>query len=196
MRRYGRGRRVKTFFSFSSINDPRPFKVFPFKVFRPLNILHVLMRDEIFARLRVLGDIGLDRLTVLERAVLDPAASGSGVTRQGVGAVFHREIRYADLVGVAVDDGRQAEVVGRHLLVADVQFEVAPVVELRPLQLAVVLGQVVAGVVGFREGDVLAVWTWARDGRAGEFDSDASLSTFRVIGVFVQPDQIADPVRM
>ena len=76
----------------------------------------------------------------------------------------------------------------------DVQLEVAAVVELGPLQFAVVFGEQGAVAVGFGDGDVLPVGTRAGDCGAGKFDANAAFSRGRIVGVLVEPDEVADPV--
>jgi len=75
-----------------------------------------------------------------------------------IGSVQDREIRQADLVRVAIDDRGQAEEVGGDGVVANLELEVAAVIEFRPLEFAVVVDQVGTGVVGARDCDVLACW--------------------------------------
>lgn len=133
-------------------------------------------------------------MTALQRPVLHHTTAHRRVPLQLVGATQDREVRQADFVRVPVDDGGKAEVVGRDATLADLQLEVAAVVDFRPLQLAVGADQEAAGVVGFGEGDVLAVRAGAGDGGAGEFDADRAGSRRHVVGVVVQPDEVAHPV--
>lgn len=129
------------------------------------------MADKINPRIRIVSRIRHNQLPPLQRPILNHPTARHRVPIQLVLTTKHSEVREADLVGVSVDDGRQPEVAGVDGVVADVQLEVAAVVELAPLQLAVVFDQVAACVVGGGEGDVLPCWTGARDCGAGEFDT-------------------------
>ena len=141
-----------------------------------LYILHILMRDEILSCLSVVSYIGHYSLAEFQCPVFDHTSSWRRITRERVGPVLDGEISQANLIRVAVHDGGHAEVARVDGVVADLQLEVASVVHLGPLKLAVVFGQVVAGVIGFRETDILSVRTGARDGSACKFDSNASFA--------------------
>lgn len=146
------------------------------------------------SRRRVLRDVRLRRLPELQRPVLHNPFPRCGIPRKRIRAVHHREIRQADLVRVAVHHRWHAEVQRSHVVVRDLQFVVAAVVQFRPLQFAVECRQEVAGVVGPRDGDVLSRGAGARHGGAGEFDAHATFARLRVVVVLVEPDQVADPI--
>lgn len=129
------------------------------------------MADEVNTGIGIISRIRRDRLPSFQSPVRNHPAAGHRVPIELVRAAEHREVGQADLVGVSVDDGWQPEVACVDGVVADVQLEVAAVVELAPLQLAVVFDQVAACVVGGRDGDVVACGAGTGDCGAGEFDT-------------------------
>ena len=76
------------------------------------------------------------------------------------------------------------------------QFKVSTIVELAPLQLAVVANQIITGVVGLLDRDVLSSWTRTRDCSASKLYPNAALSSLLIIRMLVKPDQITDPTGM
>ena len=82
-----------------------------------------------------------------------------------------RNIRQTNLIRVPRHDRRHAEVGGFDFVVGDVQFEVAAVVEVVPVEFRVGGFEPVGVFVGGGEGDVLAVGAGGGDGGAGEFDA-------------------------
>jgi len=134
-----------------------------------LKVLLVVHGDEVLSVDSVVGSISLNDLTHLERTRLDDTTSDRAT--ETVGTVGDAEVGNVDLVWVAVDDGWGTEEGGVDKVVGDLQLVVTAVVEVLPLQLLVGFDEPVGVVVGGGEGDVLAVWTWRRHGRTGEFDT-------------------------
>lgn len=62
------------------------------------------------------------------------------------------------------------------------------------MQFAISSDEQVASVVGAGDGDVLAEGAGTGDGGAGEFDADGAGAGGRIVGVVVEPDEVADPV--
>lgn len=52
-----------------------------------------------------------------------------------------------DLIWIPVDNGWHSEIICLNRLVADLELKVAAIVKLRPLQLAVVLDQIMARII-------------------------------------------------
>lgn len=73
------------------------------------------------------------------------------------------------------------------------QLIVPPVIPLCPLQLPIVPHQRRRPRARIRNGAPRAVPA-GRDGRAGEFYADASCARGLVVGGFVEPDEVRDPV--
>lgn len=113
------------------------------------------MADEVDTRVRIIRRVRRHHLPPLQRPIRNHATGRHRVPVELVRAAEHREVGQADLVGVPVDDGRQPEVARVDGIVADVELEVTAVVELAPLQLAVVFDEVAACVVRGCEGDVV-----------------------------------------
>ena len=125
------------------------------------------MRDEPHPGLRRIRQIRLHRLPELQRPILHLAPHRhrpSSEAFQMIAAGQHGEIRQGDLIRVAGDDGRHAEVLCGHGFGGQVELEVAAVVELGPLEFAVRGDEGVAGVEAEGEGDVLAVGGGGGDG--------------------------------
>lgn len=83
---------------------------------------------------------------------------------------------------------RGAEILCLHAIRTHVESEVAPVVVLIPLQLAIIGGEPAGDGVGFVQMRGGAVRAWGRDGCAGKFDADAACAAGLVIVYFVEPD--------
>ena len=92
-----------------------------------------LFRDKVRPRVRVVGGIRLHRLPPLKDAVLHHATAGDRVAVQRISAAQDGEIRQADFVGVAIGEGGHAKVTRIDRAMADVQFKIPAVVDLRPL---------------------------------------------------------------
>lgn len=117
------------------------------------------MTHEIDARLGRIRDIRLHRLPELHRPVLDRASHRHTVPKplQPIRAALHAEVRKRDLVRVPRDDCWHAVVLRGDGGAVNVELEVAAVVELGPLELAVRGYERRGGVDAGGEGDVLAV---------------------------------------
>ena len=105
-----------------------------------------------------------------------------------------REIRQTNLIRISGPRGGEPEVISHDRRLADLKLKVAAVVNLGPLQLAVGADEDVTDIVCAGDGDVLAERGGAGDGGAGEFDADGAGACFRVVGLIVEPDEVADPV--
>ena len=92
-------------------------------------ILYRIMRYEIQPRDSIIGDIRLHGFPQLRRTILDHASAGTW-SLQGVGPTQHCEVCQGDLIRVSVHDGWHAEVIRLDGLVAELQLEIAAVVEL------------------------------------------------------------------
>lgn len=158
------------------------------------NILPILMGDEIQTCIGIIRHVGLHHFAASQHTVFHHAAAGDGISMQGVFATENGKVGQADLVGVSIDHGGHAEEARVDGAVADVQLEIASIIQFRPLEFAVVRHQEAALVVGRLDGDVLAIRTRARYRRPGKFHPDAAFPRLRVVGMVAQPDQITDPV--
>lgn len=76
------------------------------------------------------------------------------------------------------------------------QFEVATVIKFRPLQFTIGGDEVITGVIGSFDRDVVAVGTRARYRGTGKLHANTALPGVGIIGMFIEPDQIADPIGM
>lgn len=136
-----------------------------------LDIFNILMTNEPNTSLSVISSISLNNLPKLKSTTLNKATSNR--TLQLISSTLDSKVGEWDLIRVSVDDGRQAKVIRRHLVVVDVEFEVTAVVDVLPLQFFVGVDQPVWGVVCCGECDVLTVGAGRRYGGAGELDTDA-----------------------
>jgi len=124
----------------------------------PSKILLILHRNKIRSRRRIVRGIRLHRDPPLQGTILHhPTTRNLVVPLQRIRPVQHGEIRYADLIGITIDDGGHAEVVCRNGGVADLKLIVAAVVKLRVLEFTVGGYEGLGEGIGSGEGDVLAV---------------------------------------
>lgn len=129
------------------------------------------MADEVDTRIRVVRRIRCHHLPPLQRPVRNHTTARHRVPVELVRPAEHREVGQADLIRVPVDDSRHSEVARVDGIMANVELEVTAVVELAPLELAVVLDEVAARVVCGCDGDVVTCWAGTGDRRTGEFDT-------------------------
>ena len=117
------------------------------------------MRHKPESRIRRVRHISHDGLSPLQRSILDNATTSSAIRgpMKPILPSEDSEVPKRDLIRVPVHDGRHAEVAGIDGRLVDVQLEVAAVVQLAPLQLAVGRDEGLAGFAGECKGDVLAV---------------------------------------
>ena len=106
---------------------------------------------------------------------------------------LHSKIRNTNLIRQPLHQTRNAKVICRQVVVVDVQFVVAAVIDVLPLKFWVGGDEPGRGGVGFGLGDVLAVGTWGGDGGAGEFHADRAGSRGGVVVDFVEPDEVIGP---
>ena len=78
----------------------------------------------------------------------------------------------------------------------DAQLVITSVIEFRPLKLAIGSDESAGRVVGAGQADVLAGGRLRGDGGAGKFDPDRTFPCGRIIGMVVEPDEVAHPIRM
>lgn len=154
----------------------------------------ILTRNEIPPRLGIVGRVRLHHPSALQYSIRHHPARRDRVPIQRVVAAQHGEVGQADLVRVAGFGRGQAEEAGVDRALADVQLKVSAVVELRPLQLAVVGHQPCAGEVGRLNSDVLPSRAGAGDGGAGKLHANTPLPGSGVIVLLPEPYQITDPV--
>lgn len=79
---------------------------------------------------------------------------------------------------------------------ANLELEIAPVENLRPLKFAIFVDEERRGVIGFSNSDVLAIGAWAGYCGSCKFDANAALTAGWIVCVVIEPDQIRDPVCM
>lgn len=117
------------------------------------------MTNEVNPSIRIIRTIRHDPLTTLQRSILHYTPTRHRITVQSVLAAKHRKICQADLIWVSVDDRRHPKVASIDRVLANMELEVAAIVQLTPLKFAIELYQVATSVVGGCERDVLAGWT-------------------------------------
>ena len=139
------------------------------------------MRDEISARVRIVGHVRLHHLPAPQISVGHHAAAGHGISIERVSSAQNGEVGQADFVRVPIDEGGHAEVAGVDRVLGYVQLKVSSVVEFGPLELAVVSNEEGTSVVGCLDRNVLPVRAGARNCGAGKFDANAALSSARVV---------------
>lgn len=162
----------------------------------PTSCAPQLFINGVGACLGIFGQVRLHHSAPLERPVFNHPATRHGIPLEGVRSTEHREVGQTDFFrapGPRVGDSKK---VGLDGLLADVKLEITSVVQLGPLQFAVIRQQRAADLVGRCDGDVLTTRARAGNGGAGKFDPDASFPRGRVILMFAEPDQITDPVGM
>jgi hypothetical protein len=103
------------------------------------------------------------------------------------------EIGNADLVWVAIDNCRQAEVSGVHFLFRYVEFIVATMVCFGPLKLTIGRDQIIADVVRGSNGDVLSQRAGTADCGTRKLNADCAGASRRVVWALAQPDKVGDP---
>lgn len=113
------------------------------------------MRDKVLASSGVVRDIRNLDLATLKRASL--YSSTSNWPLQPVLAALDSEVGSRNLVRVLSHDRWHTKVASVDLVVADLQLEVAAIIDLRPLQLWVIGREPVGLVVRLSDGDVLTV---------------------------------------
>ena len=79
---------------------------------------------------------------------------------------------------------------------ANAQLVITSVVEFRPLKLAIGSDESAGRVVGAGQADVLAGGRLRGDGGPREFHADRPFPCGRIIGMVVEPDEVAHPIRM
>ena len=154
------------------------------------------MADIVQARVGTVRDIGLHGLSKLDSAVLDSSANRRGTTHslECVRVLHDSKVCQADLMRVAVDDGRRAIVFRINLLLRHTELKVASVVDLGPLQFLVVSDEGCAIVNRLRERQVLSVGALARHRGTRELDTETALPRCRVVAGMVKPDKVRHPV--
>lgn len=96
------------------------------------------MGDEITTRLRVVGHVRLHHLPTPQVPIGNHPAPGHRVSIQRVSPAQDGEVCQADFIRVPVHQSRHAEVAGVDRVLGYVQLKVSPIVQFRPLKLAVV----------------------------------------------------------
>jgi len=104
-----------------------------------------------------------------------------------------RKIRNTDLIRQSLHQTRDSKIIRRQVVIVDVQFVVATVIDVLPLEFWVRGDEPGGGGVGFGLGDVLAVGAGGGDARAGEFDADCADAGGGVVGDRVEPDEVVGP---
>ena len=120
-------------------------------------IFHRILRDEIRPSHGIVGGIRLHGFTQFQRSVFYYASTGTWIPLQGIGPTQYCKVRQADLIRIAVDEGWHSKVIGFYRLVTDLKLKVAAIINLRPLQLAIVLNQIIARIIGFGQSNVLTI---------------------------------------
>ena len=131
-----------------------------------------------------------------QRSIFYYASTGTWIPLQGIGPTQHRKVRQADFIWIAVDDGWHSEVVCFYRLMTDLKLKVAAIIKLRPLQLAIVLNQIIARIVSFGQSNILAIRRWRRDCCPSKFNSNAAASCRGIVRVLIEPNEVADPICM
>jgi hypothetical protein len=118
------------------------------------------------------GNVRLLDRTALQAPTLSDATSNGALKL--ILSTLDREVRKADLVRIASDGRGHAKEGSVDLVVADLKLEVAPVVQVVPMELGVGTFEPIAVVVRRRTGNVLTVRTGRRDGTASKFYTNAA----------------------
>jgi len=103
------------------------------------DILYWLVRDEEDPSRSIIRRVRHHRLPQLQSPILHHTPARTWVSLQSVRPVQHCEVCQADFIRIAIDDCGQAKIASIDGVMADLELEVAAVIELGPLQFAIVL---------------------------------------------------------
>lgn len=160
----------------------RPIKIHAFKcMYTPIPCLRI-HRDIRAANLA---------LPLLQRTCLHHAARNR--SRKPIRTRGDREIRQRNLKRIASRDRRATPVLRLDLLLGDVQFGVAAVVPLLPLEFWIVADKVATYLFVGCNSTFEAI---ARGARDSELDADRALARGGVVWLLLEPDEIRHPVLM
>ena len=135
-----------------------------------LQIFLVIHADEILPRLGILRNVRQYALPPLQSSMLHNTTTHHSVRRplKRIRTIQNGEVGYANLVGIAIDNGRHSKIGRIHLFGRNMELKVPAVVELGPLQLAVRRDQGLGSLVGLGQSDVLAIRRGRGYGSAGK----------------------------
>lgn len=127
----------------TGVNNTKPRADLPSTPSSALDILRIIVRDVVQSRISGIGQIRLEGGTESDIAILHRSRDGRTVvkTLQAVCARLNSEICKADLTWVSIHNCWHPKVVGNNLFLCDVQLKITSVVDLGPLQLAIVFHQ-------------------------------------------------------
>ncbi len=127
------------------------------------NILNGFVGNEKDPSRGIIRRIRHHRLPQLQSTILHHTSTRTRVSLESIRPVQNCEIGQTNLIRIAIDNCGQTEIARIDRVMADLELEVAAVIEFRPLEFTIVLDQMGAGVVGGGDRNVLASGRWRRD---------------------------------
>lgn len=141
------------------------------------------------SRLSIQRHICTNSLTTLQRTGFNPPSRHG--PRQPPGTSLHSEIRQRQIIRIPTRHARTTIVPRLRPVGGQAQYKVAAIIPILPLQLRILLDQTPG--VRSRLEDRAHVAGGA-DRRAGELYAYGALACFGGVGLFIEPDEVGDPV--